>query len=737
MSFERKTQLLNGLWDYRIGEGKFVKKQIPYSDPPVGFATCRLDFDALPIAKADRAFLVFDGITYEAEVTLNGHDLGKMLPYCEYRFEITDCLKEQSNRLEVLIRDTEVMFGAGEGWENYSGITRNVYIEYTAKNILRDVFFHSSLNESLTEAACTAEIKADGPADGLFLLLSLSDPSGKEIYTRYQAVTDSLTVLEFPCISPILWSPNLPVLYTLEVSLCSSDAPLDTYTCAVGFKHLTTQGRRFFLNGKPFFLCGICRHEIWGEQGHMLTDGQIETDLRMIKSLGCNYVRLVHYPHRKKTLELADKLGLFVSEEPGLWWSDMKDQSIVDASLEVLRRTVIRDRNHVSVAFWLSFNECIFTPEYLLASAETCRKYDPYRMISGANCMNIEMTKQQFAACRLDFYTMHPYHPTPDQMTVCARELTDKPLVFTEWGGWPVFNSPFMMQMFWREITRLWQESSLAGSAYWCWSEMYEINRAAPACYDGLQCEGLVDRFRKPTAAFETFRQMVAQLDQPPSPPHFLTKTDFYPADGDHTPLPLDALAKTEAQKAAWERMMQKAAEPIPKFHFECRNTRHMSMGPALPEAIDTLGQLPVDLLRKPLVIDSDTPFEITLSADTKALSFIGMTSMPCGFPIDGAYGETAAEIILAYGDGSKTVRPIRNGKELTTACAWYGPSRINPRAENAPRAIHFINDMDREHYVANLYTLSTENGKNPFSVRLRVANGNYNILLYGITVQR
>ena len=107
----------------------------------------------------------------------------------------------------------------------------------------------------------------------------------------------------------------------------------------------------------------------------------------------------MRYYKNKTQMEIADEIGLFVSEEPGLWWSDMKDRTIVDASLEVLRRTVTRDRNHVSVAFWLSFNECIFTPEFIKESGRVCREYDPYRMVSGANCMNVEMTKKYFKEC--------------------------------------------------------------------------------------------------------------------------------------------------------------------------------------------------------------------------------------------------------------------------------------------------------------------------------------------------
>ena len=734
----RIQQYLNGWWDYRIADGRFTKKQIPYSDPPVGFAECRLDFDAYTEGFGKRAFLVLEGITYSAEVTLNGKFLGKMLPYCEYRFEITDILKPEGNRLSVIIRDTEIVFGAGEGWENYSGITRNVYIDYTSDIILSDVFFHSAADYHKKTAECTAEVTVDGFCDGLSAKITLYDAGWKIAFSDTFSLIDKKTDIPFTIENPTLWSPDCPTLYYLEVELIHGEVSLDFYEHKVGFKHLTTYGKRFHLNGSPFFLLGVCRHEIWGEKGHMLTDDEIRQDLTMIKNLGCNYCRLVHYPHRRKTLEIADEIGLFVSEEPGLWWSDMKDETIVDASLEVLRRTVVRDRNHVSVAFWLSFNECIFTPEFIKESARVCREYDPYRMVSGANCMSIEMTKKYFKECGFDFYTMHPYHTDPWRMTQCAKELTDLPLVFTEWGGHPVFNSPFHMKQFITEVVRLWQNDEkdevVTGASFWCFSEMYEINRAAPACYDGLQCEGLVDRFRKPNSGYYTFRDEFAKFHVKQTVPYFLTVEKFLAEKEKYTTVDLTSAVESDAQKEAFAAMMKKSAEPIPRFYFECRNVRHMKMGPTLPEEIRALGQLPVHLSRKPVVIPFGDSFDVEIGDSTDKIHLIGMTSMPKAYPIDGNFGEKMGEIVTTYADGSETVTELRNGYEITTTCAWYGPSRINPIASEAPRAIKFINDMDREHFVANLYSLASDSSKKVEKITLRVTTEGYNLLIYGIT---
>ena len=106
----------------------------------------------------------------------------------------------------------------------------------------------------------------------------------------------------------------------------------------------------------------------WDMASEVLVLDEMETDMRMIKEMGCNFVRLVHYPHNKRILDIADRLGLMVSEEPGLWWSDTSLSEVAGGSTEVLRRTILRDRNHPCIVFWLCFNECEFTEEFLTSS---------------------------------------------------------------------------------------------------------------------------------------------------------------------------------------------------------------------------------------------------------------------------------------------------------------------------------------------------------------------------------
>lgn len=709
----RNRQLLNGWWDYRIAEGNYIKKQIPYSDPPVGFAECRKQFQK---QSGRRAFLNFDGVTYAGEVTLNGVNLGIMQPYSHYVYEITDIIKEE-NDLSVIISDTQVVFGPAEGWENYSGIIRDVYVEYTEEAVIQDVVWKAKIDGN-----CEVSVQADEGE----ILVELQDPFGRIAYEG--------TAANFKLEQPYLWSPEHPYLYKLCVKLLKDGIVVDENRQRVGIKELTADGRRFRLNGEPIFLVGVNRHDTWGDQGHILTEEQMWQDMRMIKDAGANYVRLVHYPHHKKILDIADELGLLVSEEPGLWWSDMKNPEIVEGSLEVLKRTVLRDRNHVSVGFWLSFNECIFTPEFLRASAETCRAYDDTRMVSGANCMDIPMTKKYFAECGFDFYTMHPYAPTTERMIESAVELNDKPLLLTEWGGYYVYENPHLFKMFVEEQIKMWQNPEdqpiITGAAIWVWAEIFEFNRAYPACIDGVLEEGMVDRFRNPKSTLKVFKEMYAKVNEKPKKRKSLQIPELSIGDRTFRPISLDGTAAD--QEDAWNLMMEHALAPIPRYVMKERRQRVIHDGPVLPEVVCNVGEMPVQLLSQPIVLNSSIEMKVPLDADAKALFVIGNVSMPKGFPIDGAYGEVAAVYEVTYEDGRVESHEMRNGQEITTACAWFGPSRINPRASKAPRALQFIHDMDREHYIVNRYRLPLTG--EAVSLTIRVVAEGYDLLTYGIT---
>ena len=90
-----------------------------------------------------------------------------------------------------------------------------------------------------------------------------------------------------------------------------------------------------------------------------------------------------------------------------------------------------------------------------------------------------------------------------------ARVLNDKPLMFTEWGGYFVYDNPHLLTDFMNEMYKLYlqsdQDGALAGESIWYWAELNDFNRGKPACIDGALKEALVDKYRNPTMIYVPF----------------------------------------------------------------------------------------------------------------------------------------------------------------------------------------------------------------------------------------
>lgn len=705
-----KTQSINGQWNYRIGNGKEKIITVPFCALPVGHSECTRIFD-LEHASA-KVFLKFDGITYYAKVWLNGNFIGEMLPYAEYMFDITDIAMQKNNILNVALEDISPKFGPTEGWENFGGIIRDVSVLYTDKNRITDVFFCSELINDYTDAKFTAETSSSENR-GLFLIKLFFQ---NELICRYEQQQGEKKAYTLKNVK--LWSPDDPNLYRLEVTLFDESGVTDIYECRVGFREFICDSHRFLLNGKHIFLKGVCKHEMYGDSGHCVTESQMRHDMEMIKESGCNFVRLVHYPHNKRVIDIADELGLMVSEEPGLWWSDTSDPEIHASSLEVLKKTIERDRNHPSIVFWLAFNECRFTEQYLIDSAALCRKIDPTRLVSGANCMSYEDTLKYFNICGFDFYTMHPYSQTMERAAQSAEILSDKPLVFTEWGGYFVYDNPNLLSAFFAEMGDMYNSERLAGAFFWEWSELNDFNRGEPACTDGVLREGLVDKYRRPNLIYGAFCKAMKAVESDGA------ENDFWFEGCDVSEQRRNICVGYETHEK-FEKIIGRIRDE--EMHSEKMRKRNIINGPVL----QSVGSL----LTVPVIISDDTEFTFEVDDYAKQITVYGMTSLEKGYPLSGEYGEEAVRICAEFEDGGAVTYILCNGVDITTVFRLNGSSRIDPVCENSPRIGIFGYDKNFEQYVINKAELRLENQSKLKRITAMSCNNGYSVLVYGIMI--
>ena len=391
------------------------------------------------------------------------------------------------------------------GWEGYGGIIRDVYVEVRPEAFIDNIRFGYKLNSDYTAATCEAELH----------LSSSIETSGQLEVTLYQGKTpvakaekvvtipkgSSESAVTFALKAPLLWSPDEPNLYGLVAQL-KTETCLDQLVCRTGFRDIAIRGRTFELNGHPLVLNGVCRHDMWKDQGFTLSREQMEQDMRMIKGLGCNFVRLVHYPHHRYVVDLADELGLLVSEEPGYWNMDFKTmrRSMIELGLRIMERTIRRDWNSPSVFAWLLGNECTLTVDYLKEGKALCRRLDPIaRPVSFANSMGDEESKAIFEQAGMDFFDQHAYGFDEDKFSKSVEIFGgSRPTTFTEWG-WEVAGADeIVYDRDFDRLLNLVDAQKVAGHVFWSWQDVRQYSRLDWPTQNGILLSGVVTEAREP-----------------------------------------------------------------------------------------------------------------------------------------------------------------------------------------------------------------------------------------------
>jgi hypothetical protein len=319
----------------------------------------RYDFEVPASWKGKDINIVFDGSMTDTEVKLNGKVAGEIHRGAFYRFKynITDKLNYgQINRLEVTVSklsgDESVNRAEryGDYW-NFGGIFRPVFLE---------AFPHEYIER----------VAIDGRADGSFridlfpknlaakrnIIAEITGADGKIAGSSSITASpgDSLLTLRFNVKNPLLWTSETPNLYKVKVTLENGSKELYSVTEKFGFRTIEVRhGDGIYLNGTKIKMKGINRHSFWPETGRTLSFDICLTDVKLIREMNMNAVRMSHYPPDVDFLDICDSLGLYVLDEIAGW------QRAYDTPIgkKIVKETVIRDVNHPSVIFWDNGNE--------------------------------------------------------------------------------------------------------------------------------------------------------------------------------------------------------------------------------------------------------------------------------------------------------------------------------------------------------------------------------------------
>ncbi|MXV52923.1 glycoside hydrolase family 2 [Pedobacter sp. HMF7647] len=385
-SQETITRYLSGtdkdhtvLWDFYCtggrNSGKWTKIAVPSNWELQGFGTYNYGHDKvkaneqglykhdffLKSQSGKKVFIVFEGSMTDTKVMINGKQAGPIRQGSFYRFkyDITNLLNPTGkNLLEVTVDKTSANSSVNDAERRnsdfwvFGGIFRPVYLEIVPKTFTDRVAINAKADGSFRLDVYSQNLKNDDLIEAQVQKLS-GENVGKPISVKVDPL-GSNQELRGNFAKPLLWSAEFPNLYQVLVSIKNNQGLVHIVRQKFGFRTVELRANDgLYVNSKKIILKGCNRHSFWPETGRTLSHQIQVMDVKLMKEMNMNAVRMSHYPPDRDFLDVCDSLGLYVLDELTGWQA--KYDTIVGQKL--VKELVVRDVNHPSILLWDNGNE--------------------------------------------------------------------------------------------------------------------------------------------------------------------------------------------------------------------------------------------------------------------------------------------------------------------------------------------------------------------------------------------
>jgi beta-glucuronidase len=474
-----------------------------------------------------RLFVYFGGANYLTDVYLNGEKLGRHEGgFTPFNFEITKLVREKDNFLIVKVdnkRRRDAVPTLNTDWWNYGGLTREVSLVEVPETFVQDYFLQLRKG---TNDEIAGWIKLNGAngsqtvsieIEGVGIKQTVATDASGYAPVNFKAKLD-------------LWSPDNPKLYPVKIS-----AGADILIDRIGFRTIETRGTDILLNGKPIFLRGISVHEESPRGGRATGVDDARTLLTWAKELGCNFVRLAHYPHNEYMTRMADEMGVLVWSEIPVYWTILWDNAeTFENAKNQLGESITRDKNRASIILWSVANE---TPvgdarlKFLKGLVDYARSLDSTRLLTAANERHYSDPKTQVVDDPLgeflDVLGCNEYVGWYDGLPVKADDLTwkvalNKPLIISEFGADALFGrhgdkgvrwtEEYQRDVYEHQIAMLRKIPSLRGMSPWILTDFRSPRRPLPGIQDFYNRKGLISSRGERKQAFYVLQNFYREL---------------------------------------------------------------------------------------------------------------------------------------------------------------------------------------------------------------------------------
>ena len=492
--FDKSPEIaIPGDWNSQVTELKYYEGNVWFKKS--------FDYD---LAAKKRLFVYLGAINYKSDVYLNGKKLGTHEGgFTPFNYEITSIVKAKDNYLVIKVDNTrhkEDVPTINTDWWNYGGITRDVTLIEENDSFVEDYNIQLKKND---KNLISGFIKINYP-DANLNAVTISIPELKIKYNG-KIGPDGILKFEIPAKKIAYWSPENPKLY--EVTIDFNGQKLKDN---IGFRTIETKEDKILLNGNPIFLRGISIHEENAKGGRANSEEDALRLLNWAKELGCNYVRLAHYPHNENIIRMADKLGLMVWEEIPVYWTvEFTNKNTYKNAEDQLTAAITRDKNRASIIIWSMANETPISDArntFIKNLVDHTKSLDNTRLISAALLTKNSAINDEIGEF-LDIIAFNQYlgwygGNLEDAEKIEWKTKYNKPVVVSEFGGdakqgfhgeknerW---TEEYQEYLYIQNLKMIEKIPHLSGLSPWILVDFRSPKRLLPGIQDGYNRKGLI-----------------------------------------------------------------------------------------------------------------------------------------------------------------------------------------------------------------------------------------------------
>lgn len=460
-----------------------------------------------------RTLLYFGAVNYDCRVWVNGKEAGHHIGgFTPFNFDVTDLLQNGDNVVIVKVdnkRRAEYVPTQIFDWWNYGGITRDVMLVRVSPTYIEN--YKLALDKHQPQQL-NFSVRLNQQVAGREVVLEIPE---LKVKTKVTTAADGTATATVKTRKLQRWSPLTPKRYQVTVTLSGVEGKSgDVLSDSIGFRTIETRGKQLLLNGEPIFLRGVCMHEEKPNGGGRANStADAHTLLTWAKDMGCNFVRLAHYPHNEYAIREAERMGILVwSELPCYWTIEWTNPKTYASAERQLTDMIARDQNRANIIIWSIANETPHSRErdlFLSRLAQHAKILDDTRLISMAmevtSASNYHNKLQDNMHEYVDVVSFNQYigwyRDVNDAPKMVWEIPYDKPVIVSEFGGGAKYGlhgaknqrwtEEFQENLYRQNLAMLDKIEGLAGTTPWVLKDFRSPRRVLDGIQDYYNRKGL------------------------------------------------------------------------------------------------------------------------------------------------------------------------------------------------------------------------------------------------------